>query len=182
MEVVFRDYSPPKSLFIDREIAIRGMNATVVELQRRCTGCVSYTCIPNEYLTSRLNSMVVVVKDLMNEGQPGRRSDVEFPCRHVRVQRPRLCTGYHPVAVRRSDRSRTAVCTRKEDAAMSPLRRHKVEQCRSDVTHANDAVRRGTIHEYDENKEVRWMRQKLNRCQQSRAHGHAPVGGDSDDI
>jgi len=105
------------------------MNATVVELQRRCSGCVSYTCIPNEYLTSRLNSMVVVVKDLINEGQPGRRSDVECPCRHVRVQRPRLCTGYHPVAVRRSDRSRTAVCTRKEDAAMSPLRRYKVAQC-----------------------------------------------------
>jgi len=71
-EVVFRDEAA-KKLFVDREIAVRGMKVSVVEIQRRVHRMRILrvpTCIPNEYLASRMNGMGMVVRDVMNEVNP----------------------------------------------------------------------------------------------------------------
>ena len=146
-EVVFRDEAA-KKLFVDREIAVRGKKASVVELQRRVHPMRILrvpTCIPNEYLASRLNGMGMVVRDVLNEvnQDDGLMSNVRigtFECRDLDAVPDVIQWQFDGL----SGRALLFVQRRPPRCHRCGDRTHKVAQCRSAVSYAN-AMRGGTI-------------------------------------
>jgi len=157
-EVVFRDEAA-KKLFVDREIAVRGKKASVVELQRRVHRMRILrvpTCIPNEYLASRLNGMGMVVRDVMNEvnQDDGLMSNVRigtFECRDLDAVPDVIQWQFDGL----SGRALLFVQGRPPRCHRCGDRTHKVAQCRSAVSYAN-AMRGGTIDndDFDETDET----------------------------
>ena len=157
-EVVFRDEAA-KKLFVDREIAVRGKKASVVELQRRVHRMRILrvpTCIPNEYLASRLNGMGMVVRDVLNEvnQDDGLMSNVRigtFECRDRDAVPDVIQWQFDGL----SGRALLFVQGRPPRCHRCGDRTHKVAQCRSAVSYAN-AMRGGTIDndDFDETDET----------------------------
>ena len=153
-EVVLRD-EPAKNLLVGRDIVVKGKSATVVELQRRLYRMRILrvpTCIPNEYLASKLNNMGMVIKSLMNEinADDGLMSNVRvgtFECKDLDTVHDVIQWQFDGL----SGRALLFVQGRPPRCHRCGDRSHKVAQCTSTLSYAN-AMRGGTNDDeyYDE--------------------------------